>query len=181
MKNMIVEVPGEFIYKTITGASGYTLDTLPALINSNVSRAVLYGFDFKLEYNFYNHFVLYSSGSYVRGKDTDTGKNLPLIPPLKGRLGIRYTYPGIGSAEFTVSGVAKQPKIAEGEVETDGYLRLDMAMSTNEIALGKTGLQVFAGIDNITDKSYTNHLSTNRGSISVEPGRNIYVRLNFSF
>jgi hemoglobin/transferrin/lactoferrin receptor protein len=181
MKNMIVEMPGEFIYKTITGTSGYTLDTLPALINSNVSRALLYGFDYKFEYNIYNHFVLYSSGSYVRGKDTDTGKNLPLIPPLKGRIGIRYTYLRIGSAEFTVTGVAEQSKIAEGEKETDGYIRLDMAMGTDKIALGKTGLQIFAGIDNIMDKSYTNHLSTNRGSISVEPGRNIYIRLNFSF
>ncbi len=26
-----------------------------------------------------------------------------------------------------------------------------------------TGLQIFAGIDNITDTNYTNHLSTNRG------------------
>ncbi len=181
MKNMIVETPGEFIYKAFTGTSDYKLDTLPALINSNVSRALLYGFDYKFEYNFYNNFVLYSTGSFVRGKDPDTGDNLPLIPPLKGRLGLRYSYHRIGSAELTVTGVAKQSKIAEGEMETDGYVRLDMAMGSEKIALGRTGLQIFAGIDNITNTSYTNHLSTNRGSISVEPGRNIYFRLNFSF
>ncbi|HBE40180.1 MAG TPA: hypothetical protein DDW27_03085 [Bacteroidales bacterium] len=181
LKNMIVETPGEFIYKAFTGTSDYKSDTLPALINSNVSRALLYGFDYKFEYNFYNNFVLSSTGSYVRGKDPDTGKNLPLIPPLKGRLGIRYSYRRIGSAEFTVTGVAKQSKIAEGEKETDGYIRLDMALGSDKIALGRTGLQIFAGIDNIMDNSYTSHLSTNRGSISVEPGRNIYVRLNLSF
>lgn len=181
LTNMIVEVPGEFIYKKITGTSGYDIDTLPALINSNVSRALLYGFDYKFEYNFYGDFVLFTSGSYVRGKNTETDENLPLIPPLNGRLGIRYTYNRIGSAEFIVSGSAKQSHISEGEQETDGYIRLDMTLSPVRIRLGSTGLQFFAGIDNITDTRYTNHLSTNRGSISVEPGRNIFFRLNLSF
>jgi len=179
--NMIVEAPGEFIYTIITGTSENTTDTLPALINSNVSRALLYGFDYSFEYNFHSGFVLYGTGSFVRGRDTETGSDLPLIPPLKGRMGIRYTYYRIGSAELIVSGTAKQSKIAESEQETDGYVRLDMAISSDKIKLGKTGLQVFAGIDNILDKKYTNHLSTNRGSISIEPGRNIYVRINFSF
>ena len=182
LTNMIVEVPGEFIYTMITGTSGTTTDTLPALINSNVSRALLYGVDFSFEYNFYNNFVLYGTGSYVRGKDTESDTNLPLIPPLKGRMGIRYTYPGIGSAEFITNAAARQDKISAGEQETDGFVRLDMALSSEKIMLGNnTGLQIFAGIDNITDTNYTNHLSTNRGSISIEPGRNIYIRLNLSF
>ena len=154
---------------------------MPALINSNVSRALLYGFDYNFEYNFLSGFVLYGTGSFVRGRDTETGTDLPLIPPLKGRLGIRYTYYKIGSAELIVTGASKQTRIAENEQETDGYIRLDMALSSDKIKLGETGLQVFAGIDNILDKKYTNHLSTNRGSISIEPGRNFFVRLNFSF
>lgn len=180
MTNMIIEVPGEFIYTSITG-TGSSTDTLPAFINSNVSRAVLYGLEYKFEYNFYSDFVLYGTGSFVRGKDTKADKNLPLIPPVNGRLGLRYTHKSVGSAEFTVTGVARQAKIAEGEQVTDGYVRLDMAASTAEIKLGKARLQAFAGIDNILNKGYTNHLSTNRGSISVEPGRNIYFRINFSF
>jgi len=54
-------------------------------------------------------------------------------------------------------------------------------MGSKKIKLGKTGLQLFAGIDNITDATYTNHLSTNRGAISVEPGRNFFMRMNLSF
>jgi hemoglobin/transferrin/lactoferrin receptor protein len=180
MTNMIVEVPGEFIYTSITGTVN-TTDTLPAFINSNVSRALLYGIDCKFEYNFDRNFVLYGSGSFVRGKDTEANENLPLIPPMNGRLGIRYVYNKIGTAEFSVAGATKQTKIADGEKETKGYTRLDMAINSDKIKIGKTGLQLIAGIDNITNKSYTNHLSTNRGSISVEPGRNFYVRFNLSF
>lgn len=179
--NLIVETPGEFIYTWNTGASEGLTDTLPALVNTNVSKAFLYGFDFGFQYNFYSGFVLVGTGSYVRGRDTEAGTDLPQIPPLSGRLGIRYTYNRIGSAEMTVVGAAGQDKVAEGEKETGGYTRLDLSLSSTRISMGPATLQLFAGIDNITDRSYTSHLSTNRGSISVEPGRNIYLRMSLTF
>jgi len=178
LTDMIVEKSGNFIY-TLTSDS--QPDTVAALINSNIRKALLYGFDFKFDYNFYNNFVLFGSGSYVRGKDTGEDKNLPQIPPFKGRLGMRYTCSSIGSIELAVIGAAKQNKIAEGETKTDGYMRFDLALSSTDINLSFARLQLFAGIDNITDKSYTNHLSTNRGNITAEPGRNIFVRLKLAF
>jgi len=78
-------------------------------------------------------------------------------------------------------GAATQDRIAAGESETNGYTRLDLGVSSTKINMGFSKLQLFAGVDNITDKSYTNHLATNRGAISVEPGRNIYLRLNLTF
>jgi hemoglobin/transferrin/lactoferrin receptor protein len=180
LSDMIVETAGDFIYTTIS-ETGTTTDTIPALINTNVSRAILYGFDFRFEYNFSRSFVVSGSGSYVRGMDTEAGTDLPQIPPLKGRLGLRYTHNRLGSLELTASGASKQTKIADNEIETDGYIRLDLTMNSKRLKLGRTDLQVFTGIDNITDASYTNHLSTNRGSISVEPGRNFYLRLNLTF
>ncbi|HER40893.1 MAG TPA: TonB-dependent receptor, partial [Salinimicrobium catena] len=72
-------------------------------------------------------------------------------------------------------------KIAEGENETGGYLRLDVSLGTKEFNLSIARLQVFLGMDNITNTSYTNHLSTNRGAISIEPGRNIFVRVKLAF
>jgi len=179
--NMIVETPGEFIYTLNTGASEGLTDTLPALVNTNVSKAFLYGFDFGFQYNFHSDFVLLGSGSFVRGRDTEAETNLPQIPPFNGRLGIRYTHNRIGSAELTVVGAASQDKIAGGEKETGGFVRLDLALSSSALSLGNTRFQVFAGMDNLTDRSYTNHLSTNRGNISVEPGRNFYLRMTIAF
>jgi hemoglobin/transferrin/lactoferrin receptor protein len=186
--DMIAETPGEFIY---TLASGSEPQTLPAFINSNISKALLYGFDFQMDYNLYRNWVVMFTGGYVRGKDvgedssTGTGVggvagssgNLPMIPPLKGGLGVRYSSYKLGSAELLLTGAAKQNKIAAGERETAGYLRLDLSFNTRKIDLGPTRIQLFAGIDNITNTRYTNHLSTNRGDINTEPGRNIYLRL----
>ncbi|HRT90811.1 MAG TPA: TonB-dependent receptor [Bacteroidales bacterium] len=78
-------------------------------------------------------------------------------------------------------GAAGQDKVADGEKTTGGYMRYDLNLSTDAFRIGKTSLQAFAGIENLTNRSYTNHLATNRGSISVEPGRNIFVRLSLSF
>lgn len=181
ISNMIVETPGQFIYTINTGASEGQTDTVPALVNANVDKALLYGVDLGFQYNFYSDFVLFGTGSFVRGKDTKDNTSLPQIPPLNGRLGVRYTYSKIGSAEVAVTGASRQDKIAGGEKATGGYARYDLALSSARINVGPAILQVFAGIDNITDRSYTNHLSTNRGSISVEPGRNIYLRLNLAF
>ncbi|MBN1144901.1 MAG: TonB-dependent receptor [Bacteroidales bacterium] len=181
LTNLIVETPGEFIYTLNTGTDEVVTDTLPALVNTNVSKALLYGFDYELQAKLCKGFVLLHSASFVRGRDTEADANLPQIPPANGRLGIRYTHQGIGSAELAVTGALDQEKTAENEQETGGYTRLDLMLRTDRIHLGPLALELFAGIDNITDKSYTNHLSTNRGSISVEPGRNIYVRLNLAF
>lgn len=177
IRNMIVEAPGEFVYQLTSDSSK---DTLPALINSNVSQALLYGADFKAEYNIFSSFVLSLSGAYVRGIDQASNTNLPLIPPLNGRLGARYTFDKFGTLELTLIGAAGQDKIAEGETATGGYLRLDFSLYTKRFNLGRhCAIQGFAGAENITNTTYTNHLSTNRGSISVEPGRNFFVKLNF--
>jgi hemoglobin/transferrin/lactoferrin receptor protein len=178
LSNMIIETPGEFIY-TLTAES--KPDTLLALVNANVRKALLYGFDMKFAYNFSSDFVLYGSGAYVRGIALETEDNLPLIPPLNGRMGLRYTFKKAGSVDLSVFGAARQDKIAEGEEETPGYYRMDVVLNTVPFDLGIVRFQFFAGVDNITNNRYTNHLSTNRGDISVEPGRNIYVRLRLSF
>ena len=181
LSNMIVEVPGEFIYTINTGPSQGIVDTLPALVNTNISKAMLYGADFGFEYSAYTGIVLFGSGAYVIGKDTESDTNLPLIPPLNGRIGIRYTNPKIGSFQTSLVAAAEQDKIADGEQVTQGYHRIDIAISSVKMNLGFSKVQLFGGVDNLLDESYTNHLSTNRGAISVEPGRNIYLRLSISF
>lgn len=181
INNMIVETPGEYIYTYYTGPNTGVTDTLPALINANVSKAMLYGTDIKFQYRITRGLVAFGSGAVVVGKDTEKDTYLPQIPPLSGRAGARYTFTKAGAFELSVMGAAKQDKIAAGETTTDGYYRLDFNYGSPKFNLGFSNLQLFAGIDNITNNSYTNHLSTNRGSISIEPGRNFYVRASLTF
>jgi hemoglobin/transferrin/lactoferrin receptor protein len=168
-KDLVVEAPG-----TYEGRS--------AFIKTNVGKAVLYGYDFDFMYNFYKSFVLYASLAYVRGEDTENSLNLPQMPPLNGRLGLRgqiIPYLMFDVASLLYNG---QDKVAAGEVSTPGYATFNIGLSSTQIDIFKyVKCRLFAGVENILDKSYRNHLASNRGSITVEPGRNFYFKLGLDF
>ncbi len=75
----------------------------------------------------------------------------------------------------------KQDKIAEGEKETPGYILLNASVASDKFRIGEINLQAVAGIENILDKAYRDHLSTNRGLIDIEPGRNIFLKLRLTW
>lgn len=177
LSDMIVEESGEFIYSYTTGV----VDTIPALINSNVDKARLYGVDFNFQYNFYGNFVLHGTGSYVRGEDTQNDTNLPLIPPMNGSLGLRYNIPKYGGLDLEAIGFADQDKVAEGESETKGYAKFDLRIYSSFINIDFAKVKFLGGIENIGDRAYSNHLATNRGSITIEPGRNFYIKMKVLF
>lgn len=179
MSNLIVEMPGEIEYSYIDQPD--RIDTIPALINSNVDEALLYGYDFSFSYNFIDRFLLFGSSSYVRGMDTKNNSDLPLIPPLNGRLGLKYSTSGGYGIEAVCNLVADQEKVAEGETPTFGYASYDLRFYTKTFRLNFAHLSLFGGIENITDRAFVNHLSTNRGLIKFEPGRNFYIRMRMEF
>lgn len=101
MTDMIVETDGIFIYHLTEESS---IDTLPALIYSNVSKALLYGCDFSLDYHISNGLQVYLNGAYIIGRDTENDTYLPSIPPMNGRFGIAYTYPEVGAINLSLMG-----------------------------------------------------------------------------
>ncbi|MEA2105994.1 MAG: TonB-dependent receptor [Bacteroidota bacterium] len=177
LTNMIVEKEGEFIYSYTTGV----VDTIGAFINTNVDKARLYGIDISFQYNFYGNFILHGAGAYVRGEDTKNNTNLPLIPPMNGRIGLKYTFPKYGGVDLIAIGFADQDKIAEGETETKGFTRFDLRIHSALFNLEFAKVQFFGGIENIGDRAYRNHLATNRGAIAIEPGRNFYLKMKVLF
>lgn len=177
LTDMIVEESGQFIYSYTTGV----IDTIPALINTNVDKAKLYGIDLSFQYNMFKNFVLHGAGSYVRGEDIQNDNNLPLIPPMNGRIGLKYNFPKYFGIDLIAIGFADQDKVADGESQTKGYARYDFLIHSSLINLDFAKFQLFGGIENIGDRAYTNHLATNRGAISIEPGRNYYIKMKVLF
>lgn len=181
LTDMIVETPGNFVYLLATGPDAGITDTLPALINANVDRALLAGFDGSINIQPIKNVVMFGKASYVRGINLEEKGNLPLIPPFSSTAGFRYQLPGIFALEWTTSWIATQRKIAAGETETEGYFLSDFSIYSSPRELGITSVQIFAGVDNVFNKSYRNHLATNRGLILAEPGRNIFLKLILRF
>ncbi|MCX6150596.1 MAG: TonB-dependent receptor [Ignavibacteriales bacterium] len=168
LTDLVVEMPGSY-------------EGRKALIKTNIGKAQLYGFDLGLQYNFLTSFVGYATAAYVNGKDVFNHTYLPQISPLNGKAGIKTSEAKYFDVDLSATLFGKQNKVAVGELATPGYVYFDLYLSSIQFDLGLIKYQIFAGVENLTDKAYRNHLSTNRGLITIEPGRNIFARLSINW
>ncbi len=145
-------------------------------MKDNVGHSLLYGGEFHLDYNAFRNLVVNFNASYVRGRDTHEDEDLPQMPPLNGTVGVTYSFNKNLSANLSTSFFTKQSNTAEGEAETPGYVLLDASAKFAGLDLGLCNINLYAGVENILDKTYKNHLSTYRGLIKLEPGRNVFFK-----
>jgi iron complex outermembrane receptor protein len=161
-------------------------DTTP-LQFSNVD-AKLYGIDANWFVAMTNTWQLDGTVSYVRGERRDTGDNLYRIAPLTARTMLSYvqTTWRIGVEAETV---AAQSKVSteNNEQKTGGYAVFNL-MGNYEAT---KALTLSAGINNIFDRDYQNHLG-GYNRISDNPdiaqgerlpglGRSVYAGVNFNW
>ncbi|MCJ7555179.1 MAG: TonB-dependent receptor, partial [Ignavibacteriaceae bacterium] len=162
--DIVVEKPGMFEERL-------------AQIKTNIGEARLYGFDLMVNYNFYKDWLIYSTASFVKGDDLSEDTNLPQIPPLNGTLGLKMSLVNDIETELSSTIYAAQNDIAVGEIAASGYAIFNLSVNVKNIEFAPAHLQLFAGVDNIFNKSYRSHLSTTRGGMTIEPGRNFYIKL----
>jgi iron complex outermembrane receptor protein len=115
---------------------------------------------------------------YVRGQLKDDDTPLPRIPPLRGRVGLRYqvnAFQAGGEAILT----SEQDRVAGAEEPTDGYQLLKLFASYSFEA-GRATNTITARLDNATDELYRNHLSLIKQYVP-EMGRNFKLLYNVSF
>ena len=168
LKDLVAEIPG-------------TYDGKNALVKTNIGEALLYGFEYSIDYRLMNQINIYNTLSYVRGLNQKDDQDLPQISPLNSIIGIEYFPLEWMSADFSSIIFAEQNKVAPGEKTTAGYATFNFKLNFINLNLGSTKAGLSAGVENMFDKEYRNHLSTNRGSITTEPGRNFFLRANLAF
>jgi len=152
-----------------------TFEGRPAYEKSNVGSAKLYGFDARLNVQFLQNTNVFANIAFVHGEDTFANMPLPLIAPLNGKVGLRGLLGKYFSYELAATIYNKQNRIANWEIETGGYTYFDFYLSTRPVRMESFSSRFFFGLENLTNKSYRNHLATNRGLITAEPGRNLSV------
>lgn len=121
--------------------------------------------------------------TYTHGQNRTDDRPLAQIPPLQGKITVSY-----GQEDWRAGGrlnwATGQNRIdtARDPSQTPGYATLDLFGSYNL----RDNVVLMAGIDNVLDKTYANHLSrSNVFDTTVtqvnEPGRTFYVRLETTF
>lgn len=133
-----------------------------------------------------------ASLAYAWGENTTDERAMPQIPPLEARFGLGYER-GNWSAAGLWRVVAAQTRVAEmqGNVtskdfdESSGF----GVLSLNAAYRVSQHFKLSAGVDNLLDKAYSEHLNQ-AGNAGVglsaserinEPGRSLWARLDVSF
>ncbi|MBK8662661.1 MAG: TonB-dependent receptor, partial [Ignavibacteriales bacterium] len=169
LTNMVVETPG------------FTYQNRPATQMVNFGSAKIYGLDLAFELHIIKDLILYGRGSIVRGEDTKKTEDLPFMPGDNGTLGLRAKAHEYVDISLEIEGVMDQNKVAPSEKRTGGYSLVNMMINIKPVKIAYGELVFTLGVDNILDRLYLSHLSTNRGLVKAEPGRNIFIRANYNF
>ncbi|MGB0894796.1 MAG: TonB-dependent receptor [Parashewanella sp.] len=128
-------------------------DTSPLVFANTDAR--LYGMDVEANYQLMANWQLSMLASYTRGKRTDIEDNLYRLAPLSGQIALNWQQQQ-WRGQLTWRVASKQDKVSaiQKEQQTAGYGTLDM-LAAYEI----DNWLVKAGISNLFDKAYHNHLS----------------------
>jgi iron complex outermembrane recepter protein len=134
--------------------------------------ALLQGFEAHTDLEVTNTFTVELGLDYVRGTLRASDDPLPRMPPLRFIGGARYHWNALQvGGEVVVA--AKQDRTFGAETPTDGYGLLKL-FGVYSRPLGRQVHTVTARLDNVTNETYSNHLSFIK-DLTPEIGRNFKV------
>ena len=181
--NLKTDVFANYLFNLITAKQG-RYNGVDALINTNIDEALFLGAEIEAAYWLAGNFWVTANAGYTRARDmkNDDDKFLPSIPPLNGFAELNYRLRNAFTASVSTNWAAKQWEAAKNETQTEGYAVLNAAIRSEKLKLNPVYLQFFAGMDNILNTAYYNHLRTTRsGYAQEEPGRNIYAKVQIGW
>jgi hemoglobin/transferrin/lactoferrin receptor protein len=175
--DLITEISAPFSYLNENGDN----ITEQAFVNTNINNALFVGAELEAKWYIDNHISVLANASYTRARDLDTQTFLPQIPPLHGFTSVNYLSDYQFDVSFSALWAARQSEIATTEMPTAGSIIFNFDIHSAKIDLNRSFLQLYAGVNNILNTAYFNHLSSTRGVIKLEPGRNIYAKVKWGW
>ena len=140
--------------------------------------AVFSGFEGSVDVDAGRGLALEGVASSVRGSLAETGRPLPLVPPLKGHVALKYERPSwYLRAEAEMAGM--QDRVGEFEEPTRGYTVFN-ATAGVRLTLGGRLNVLTVSLVNAGNTEYRNHLSRVK-EIMPEAGRSLNVSYRVVF
>ena len=181
----------DFILQTVIDRRDVNGDSIDDTIKgfTNVD-ATLTGGEVGVEFHPSETFLVPVTVSYVRGKNTTDGRDLPEMPPLFGSAEVRWLAHDSsatwlrGGATFASSQENVDPLFPEDR--TGGYTIWHLGLESQPVA----GWQFGVLVDNLFDRLYSNHLTREAvlavgglmpGQEIPAPGRNVSLTARMEF
>ncbi|MBK9991516.1 MAG: TonB-dependent copper receptor [Verrucomicrobia bacterium] len=167
------------------------MGTRSAVVTRNIDASTLGG-EASVAWRFMEHWKIDASLAYVRGENDTDSKPLAQLPPLEGRLGLVYAAPD-WSVGGLLRGVSAQDRFAVNQGNIVGQ---DIGRSPGFCVVSLNASYRFsehyrfsAGVDNVSDKNYAEHISRAGSAVSGfaqttrvnEPGRVLWAKLDVTY
>lgn len=152
----------------------------PALVKSNVGEARISGFELEGELRLARGTAVWAALAYARGEDTRADTPLPQIAPLTGRVEVHTEVAPAGSVLVACVATGAQDNPGPGETVTPGFTVWDAGFVSTPLKAGGVTCTLRTGVRNAFDRAYRQHLSTLRGVVKLEPGRDLYASITVS-
>jgi iron complex outermembrane recepter protein len=175
---LITAAPG----KSFPGPQQSLATVLKDLRFKNTSLATLTGFEVFGECDMFCWLTPFANAGYVQGWDQEISEGLPGIAPLEGRVGLRIHDPDKNqrwAVELLARLVDGQELAAFtlGELPTGGFTVFNVRgfwqMSDNVL--------LTAGVDNLANRTYQEHLDLRTGLGVYQPGINFYLGMKVNY
>lgn len=159
-----------------------------ATIYRNVD-AKLWGLEIGANTRFVDYWVLGVTAAYTHGKNDDTGRPLPQIPPLSATLDLAYDNHS-WTVGTRIDAALKQNRVDDDTSTGSG---LDVQKTAGYVVpslyatyRGLDPVNIRFGITNLLDRTYANHLNRSNSFDSEqtqvnEPGRSFYLQVRADF
>jgi hemoglobin/transferrin/lactoferrin receptor protein len=144
----------------------------------NAERAYIRGYEAEIEYKFHPYFAGYGGLSYTYGQNISAGEPLSRIPPLNGKLGVRYQAEKKSWVEAVWLFALKQDRLSSGDRDdkripengTPGWQVVNL-----NIGYSLSWSVIYLGMQNIFNEAYRLH-----GSGVDGYGRSYWFRIQFN-
>ncbi len=145
----------------------------------NFAEALIRGFEAEAGYEFVNGFNIYGNITYTYGENESAGEPMRRIPPLNGKLGLRYQHHTGLWTKLEWLSAARQDRLAGGDISdsripdggTPGWNLFNL-----RAGYSWKWLQLTAGLTNILNDDYRIHGSGVNGY-----GRSVWVAMQLRF
>lgn len=143
------------------------------------NKALLYGGEASLEYNWTQGLRMEAGIEYVYALNLDLKRSLPFTSPMSAITGLEYAFKNTGhfrEMHLGVEGlwVGAQNNTVPNELNTPGYFSLNIHAS-GMIQLGSQEVNITLRVNNALDNRYYDHVSFYRRMRIPEPGRDIQL------
>lgn len=188
--DLFVRYAGDRVRAELTGFRNAISDYIFAQPTGEISRVLLpvyqhqandaafVGFEAAADWNVGAGWALQGTASHVRAEFTDTGRPVPMIPPLRGRVAVEHERPS-WFARVEAELAQGQERLGEFETPTAGYQKFDLVAGLRFNVAGRLSV-LTASLENMTNEEYRNHLSRAK-EVLPEAGRGLAVSWRVAF